>query len=669
MALVLSAALPVLKLHWFTFGNNSSQTIHLLKIINGAGEQDVLITANASLNWQQFILYGFALTCFCVLLFLIFRVVRIYQLKKKFPVQSSPEFDFINTNVSAAPFSFLKNIFWRNDISLEEETGKQILQHEITHIKQKHSWDKLFVQFMLCFYWLNPFYHLIKKELYLIHEFIADEKAIEQSDANAFAKMLLTAQFGKFNFLPAQPIFYSSIKRRLTMLTQSKNPKFNYLRRILVMPLIALIVCLFAFTVKNEATKSSTKSIIAAKPFVLVVDAGHGGKDDGAVDNGLTEKDVALKIAKEIKDLSAQYGINVVLTRDNDVFMSPQQKSDFANTQNADAFISVHVNTNDAEHPNQSGFEVYLAKRNTKILNNSQQLGSAILQNLGTDFKAQQALMIRQVGIWILENSKVPSALIECGYITNADDVNNLKDDAKVELIAKNILQGVAAYANNKVDKSSLYQIQKENSDTGVRIQSMKRDTAQPLYVLNGMIVPKSVVDKTVPSSIESINVLKEKNATDKYGVKGKDGVIEITLKKGIPPPPPPAPEEPNTAPNPPTRDTLTETKPVSNQSEQEPSFPGGAKGWLTYLQNNLKADVPAKNNAPKGTYTVTVSFLVDENGKVSEVKAIKDPGYGTAAEAVRVIAKGPAWIPATQNGQKVTYRQKQNITFQITQM
>ena len=170
---------------------------------------------------------------------------------------------------------------------------------------------------------------------------------------------------------------------------------------------------------------------------------------------------------------------------------------------------------------------------------------------------------------------------------------------------------------------------------------------------------------------IESVNVLKGKNATDKYGVKGKDGVIEITLKKGIPPPPPPPPTEPTAAPNLPTlkKDTMVETKPIFSQAQQEPQFPGGAKGWLTYLQNNLKADVPAKNNAPKGTYTVTVSFLVDEKGKVSEVKAIKDPGYGTATEAVRVIAKGPDWIPATQNGHKVTYMQKQNITFQITQM
>jgi hypothetical protein len=173
--------------------------------------------------------------------------------------------------------------------------------------------------------------------------------------------------------------------------------------------------------------------------------------------------------------------------------------------------------------------------------------------------------MQRNTGIWVLKNSTIPAALIECGYMSNANDIAALKDDAKIELMAKNILQGVAMYANNKVDKSSLYQIQKENADTNAPGQTMRRDTAVPLYVLDGKVVDKSVVDKKDPSSIKSINVLKGKSAKDKYGEKGKNGVLEITLKKEIPPPPPPPlPEEPSTPPNPPTKDTLggsTETK------------------------------------------------------------------------------------------------------------
>lgn len=97
-------------------------------------------------------------------------------------------------------------------------------------------------------------------------------------------------------------------------------------------------------------------------------------------------------------------------------------------------------------------------------------------------------------------------------------------------------------------------------------------------------------------------------------------------------------------------------------------SFPGGPDAWSKYLQRNLRAEVASDNGAPPGNYTVVVSFLVDKDGNISEVKAENNPGYGTADEAVRVIQRGPKWNPAIQNGRKVIYRQKQSVTFSISE-
>lgn len=96
--------------------------------------------------------------------------------------------------------------------------------------------------------------------------------------------------------------------------------------------------------------------------------------------------------------------------------------------------------------------------------------------------------------------------------------------------------------------------------------------------------------------------------------------------------------------------------------------FPGGLEAWKKYLERNLRQDVPTENGAPPGNYTVVVSFLVDKEGNISEVRADNDPGYGVAAEAVRVIQRGPKWQPAVQNGRNVIYRQKQSITFQVNE-
>ena len=99
-----------------------------------------------------------------------------------------------------------------------------------------------------------------------------------------------------------------------------------------------------------------------------------------------------------------------------------------------------------------------------------------------------------------------------------------------------------------------------------------------------------------------------------------------------------------------------------------EAEFPGGKAAWAKYLERNLNRDLPSENGAPPGKYSVTLSFLVDKNGNISEVTAENDPGYGTKDEAIRVIKKGPAWKPAVQNGRNVAYRARQTITFQVSE-
>ena len=94
--------------------------------------------------------------------------------------------------------------------------------------------------------------------------------------------------------------------------------------------------------------------------------------------------------------------------------------------------------------------------------------------------------------------------------------------------------------------------------------------------------------------------------------------------------------------------------------------FPGGLQGWSKYLERNLNNSLPVENGAPSGRYTVVVLFIVDKSGVISDVVAENDPGYGTKAEAIRVIAKGPNWKPAVQNGRNVIYRHKQSITFLV---
>src|SRR5579885_974637 len=150
----LSLLLPFVNMPLFTFNSNNDKAIDLLNVIYAAGEPDAGVTGTAFVwNWE----FIAAMVCIVItaflLLFQFYRIVQLYRIKKNYPVQAMHDFDFVITDLQQAPFSFLRNIFWRNDISLEETSGRLILQHEITHVREKHTWDKLFMQTTRALLW------------------------------------------------------------------------------------------------------------------------------------------------------------------------------------------------------------------------------------------------------------------------------------------------------------------------------------------------------------------------------------------------------------------------------------------------------------------------------------------------------------------------------------
>lgn len=102
----------------------------------------------------------------------------------------------------------------------------------------------------------------------------------------------------------------------------------------------------------------------------------------------------------------------------------------------------------------------------------------------------------------------------------------------------------------------------------------------------------------------------------------------------------------------------------VFTKVEVEAQFKGGEREWRKFLERNLDPNVPVENGAGEGTYTVVVQFIVDKEGKISDVKALTSHGHGMEEEAMRVIKKGPDWVPAIQNGRNVKAYRKQPITF-----
>lgn len=104
----------------------------------------------------------------------------------------------------------------------------------------------------------------------------------------------------------------------------------------------------------------------------------------------------------------------------------------------------------------------------------------------------------------------------------------------------------------------------------------------------------------------------------------------------------------------------------VFEKVEIEASFPGGDAAWLRYLQQNLNGDVATNHKAPVGAYTVVIQFVVDKEGKISQITPLTSLGYGMEEEVIRILKKAPRWKPAFQDGRNVKAYRKQPVTFMV---
>ncbi len=134
---------------------------------------------------------------------------------------------------------------------MHDDNGAKIFAHELAHINERHSYDNLCAQVICCIFWMNPFYWLIQKELDVVHEFIADSKSIYEGDAESFAEMLLGSHNDGRYLGPSHSFFNSSIKRRLIMITTSKNTRYSYLRRLFALPVAVAVLVMFSFSISH----------------------------------------------------------------------------------------------------------------------------------------------------------------------------------------------------------------------------------------------------------------------------------------------------------------------------------------------------------------------------------------------------------------------------------
>ena len=170
-------------------------------------------------------------------------------------------------------------------------------------------------------------------------------------------------------------------------------------------------------------------------PYTIMLDAGHGGRDPGAVYNGRQEKDDTLALTLAVGELLQERGLDVLYTRTTDVYESPYQKAMEANQAGADFFISIHRNS--SPEPNTySGVESLVYDKSGIKLemaeNINEQLEAVGFTNLGVK---------ERPGLVILRRTRMPAVLVELGFINS--DTDNMLFDNNFNDIALAIAEGI----------------------------------------------------------------------------------------------------------------------------------------------------------------------------------------------------------------------------------
>ncbi len=498
---------------------------------------------------------------------------------------------FINVLIEklAVPHTFFNYIFLNKSAFENNKIPQEVLLHEQTHAKQKHSLDILFLEILQIIFWFNPLLYFIKKDIKLNHEFLADQQVLKSGyHPKTYQNLLLRFSSNQKELALVNAINYMSIKKRLTIMNTQTSLKTKWLRSLLLLPVLALL--LFSFSQTKEVEKSiepkieynETSKLYARSIDIKVIKEGHY-LIDGFLANKKNFVNILNQLHQDISKSEREKVINIHVD-------SPEEISDkevwfiFNNVQDYGYHRIVAYNQEIIRSKGNTPFklenDIGLEKNNKQILEiNQNPLSlklngrSTSLEKLRTDFidlfgKNDVELRINSKGksldYSILE--KVTEELeglcksIELSHgITINDKTHKVapnKDhsfnivkkeeaiqDKQYPMLGFSVFKGDPIYANKKLIRASQVAVTTEKKVLNFKFKV----PGKPTVKVDGTLLNKEAVKYLFET---------EDGTTVQYfDIKLEDGsrvppmLVVITEKPNkkdnelIPPPPPPIPQ------------------------------------------------------------------------------------------------------------------------------
>ncbi len=554
-------------------------------------EMQVMVQEEAAFPWREWLVAVYFLGIFFFLLRNLWSLGRmLYLIRHSRCRQMENGICLVIHQAGFAPFSWMKYIvISQTDL---DENGTDILIHEEAHIRNRHSWDLLLVELCVWLQWFNPAAWLLKQELQNVHEYEADEAVLRQGiDAKRYQMLLIKKAVGARLYSIANSFNHSSLKKRITMMIRKKSNPWARAKYLYVLPLAAVTVAAFArpeisepldeissvkvndlsaitgknspenlsvaatsaadVTLKMKVTDQSGSPIVGAS--VLIVNSTSGTLTDSegnftlkvGDDQRISVSYIGMKsVELSVKECLEKQIKEVRLTSDAD--SGPQLTVVSQSSESASQKAPQHNTTSELQNTE----EVFM------VVENMPEFPGGL--NACLKFLADHVAYPKEAAEKKIQGRVIVQFVVmKDGSIANARvirSVDPLLDAEALRVIGlmpkwkPGTQRGQAV--NVKFTMPITFRLDKDSTDMQpalvgkvIEISGATKENNQkafhfpdgketPLVVVDGEEISVSSLEKLSSDTFESINVFKGETAINRFGEKGKNGVLLITTKK-----------------------------------------------------------------------------------------------------------------------------------------
>lgn len=642
----LSLILPFIHIDQMQTMVSKEMVVQLPEVIIGQAQpsglnEDMALQAGIVLEpepampwWQMLMFAGMIImaTIFVV------KIFRILWLKEKSPKRWSGRALIVSLLESNSAFSFFNMIFLGTKISDKEKSS--ILEHEMVHVRDRHSLDLMFFELLRIVFWFNPLLYLYQNRMVTLHEYIADSKAVKQQGKKDYYENLLSQVFDTNQISFVNPFFKNSlIKKRIVMLTKNKSKQLNLLKYMLLLPMVAGMLFYVSCSKQTLDSIEVVEKDLESYSYTTTV------TEEAYLLNGQTEK-----VSDEI--------------------LLKKEKFDAFLRDNKAHIVTETWNGSSITHSIRSSIEP-LPEEYRLIKSGDKNSKSVDVYSNGI-INLKNSNVNNDVQVLEIDNAiEVPYAVVE--EVPTIEDCKNLSSNQERKVCLSDFIASHVSQNFNKNLANSLgltgrqrinviFKINEEGEVVSIKSRAGHEALEEEAIRVLGLL-PKFEPGKqkgktvTVPYSLPIVFEVSS-NSNDRPN--NSSGGISSERMKELQEQ---YKNEMNEVPF-----SVVEVPPTSDKCGNE-LLQNDRRSCLSneineFVTNNFNQSI-ASQNALKGRQRIMVIFKINKNGDVVDVQArAKHPSL--EAEAIRVVKSLPKFVPGKHNGKEIIVSYSLPIAFSV---